>query len=50
MMTVLALVGLALAAVLAIGALVDRAARAEAWRQIAQERRWNQETAQRRTR
>lgn len=50
MMTVIVLAGFALTVVLTIGALVDRAARAEAWRQIALERRWNHETTQRRAR
>ena len=38
---VLLLVSLALFAVVAVALLLDRAAQAEAWRRIAEERRWN---------
>jgi hypothetical protein len=43
MFAAIALCGLALVAIGIISATVDRAARAEAWRQIAIERRWNHE-------
>ena len=39
----LATLALALAALAMLALLVDRSARADAWRRIAEERRWNDE-------